>query len=100
LEPADIPRSCLEEIAVAMRENGKIFEVMNCMFWWFPKMPVRRFTEQYAEIVHLFAEAGVLFSVGSDDHRTGVGNLAWSNRLLQMADVPVEQIVVPKSFLR
>jgi len=95
LEPADIPRSCLEEIATAMRENGKIFEVMNCTFWWFPEMPVRRFTEQYVEIVRLFAEAGVLFSAGSDDHRTGVGNLAWSNRVLQMAEVSAERIVDP-----
>ena len=100
LEPDDIPRSSLEEIAAAMKANGKIFEVMNCTFWWFPHMPVRSFTEQYADIVRIFAEKGVLFSVGSDDHRTGVGNLAWSNRVLQMADVPMEQIVDPKGFLK
>jgi len=99
LEPADIPRSSLEEIAVAMKENDKIFEVMNCTFWWFPDMPVHKFTEQYAEIVSIFAEKGVFFSVGSDDHRTGVGNLAWSNRVLQMAEVPPEQVVEPNRFL-
>lgn len=96
LEPGEIPRSCLNEVAAAMRENGKVFEVMNCMFWWFPQMPVRRFTEQYVEIVRLFAEAGVMFSVGSDDHRTGVGNLAWSRRVLEMAEVPLAQIVNPR----
>ena len=96
IEPADLPRRDLAEIAAAMRENGKIFEIMNCMFWWFPQMPVRRFTEQYIAIVRLFAEEGVRFSVGSDDHRTGVGNLGWSHRVLRAANVPGEQIIDPR----
>ena len=99
IEPAQIPRNDLREIAAAMRENGKIFEVMNCTFWWFPQMPVRRFTKQYIEIVRIFAEEGVSFSVGSDDHRTGVGNLGWSRFVLGKAEVPPEQIVDPRVFL-
>lgn len=100
IEPADVPRRDLEEIAAAMRENGKAFEVINCMFWWFPQMLVRRFTEQYIEIVQCFAEEGVRFSVGSDDHRTGVGNLGWSHRVLRAANVPREQIIDPRVHFR
>jgi len=96
IEPADLSHHDLVDIAAAMREHGKVFEVMNCTFWWFPQMPVRRFTEQYIEIVQLFAEAGVRFSIGSDDHRTGVGNLGWSHRVLRAASVPAEQIVDPR----
>ena len=100
IEPVDLPRCDLEEIAAAMRENGKIFEIMNCTFWWFPQMPVRRFTEQYIEMVQLFAKAGILFSLGSDDHRTGVGNLGWSHRVLRAINVPEEQIVDPRVHFR
>ena len=99
IEPSHIPQEDLREMAQAMRENGKVFEVMNCTFWWFPRMEVKRFTEQYVEVVRTFAQEGVSFSVGSDDHRTGVGNIGWSLRVLREAEVPPEQIVDPKAFL-
>lgn len=68
------------------------------MFWWFPGIEVRRFTKQYVEVVGTFAEEGVSFSVGSDDHRTGVGNIGWSLRVLGEAGVPPEQVIDPRAL--
>ena len=95
LRPADLPSDGIERVAEAFHDHGKIFEIMNCMFWWFPNMPVGEFHREYLEIVQVFLDRGVRFSVGSDDHRTGVGNLAWSRRVIRELAIPEDQIFDP-----
>ena len=73
---------------------------MNNVWWWHPLMNPGEFTTQYVEIVKLFAERGVKFTVGSDAHCiTGIGNLSWSSYVLEAASVPSDQIVDPDVYL-
>jgi histidinol phosphatase-like PHP family hydrolase len=90
----DLPRTSLRSIAQAFVETGTAFELMNQMYWWFPDVPVERFTHDYAGLVALFAEEGVKFVFGSDAHSAGaVGNLRWAINLVELARIPAAQIV-------
>jgi len=100
--PADYPAHLLRELAAKMAEQGKVFDVMNDMIYWFHQASLapREFTAQYVEVVKLFAGAGVKFQVSSDDHRTGLGNTRWAQLVVNRALVPAEQIVDPREIAR
>ncbi|MGD8237444.1 MAG: PHP domain-containing protein [Armatimonadota bacterium] len=90
----DLPRTSLQSIARAFVQTDTAFELMNQMHWWFPDVPVGRFTHDYAELAALFAEEGVKFVLGSDAHSCGaVGNLRWAMNLVELAGIPAAQIV-------
>ena len=93
--PLEYPMTMLRELAAKMAATGKVFDVMNEMVYWFRRAVTtpREFTEQYVEVVRLFASAGVKFQVSSDDHYTGLGNTRWSQRVVKLSGVPAEQIV-------
>lgn len=95
LLPEDYPPRLLEELAAHMAETRTVFDVMNLMPWWFAPTGIsgRELTAQYVELVRLFAGRGVRFQVSSDDHRTGVGNTAWSRLVLERADVRAEAVL-------
>jgi histidinol phosphatase-like PHP family hydrolase len=95
--PADYPPHLLRELAGKMAANGKVFDVMNDMIYWFHEAPIapRELTAQYVELVKVFAAEGVQFQVSSDDHRTGLGNTRWSQIVLGRAGVKAAQIVDP-----
>jgi len=98
--PSDYPEPALRELAAKMRETGKVFDVMNLMPFWFQHSGVspRELNAQYAELVGLFAAEGVIFQVSSDDHRCGLGHIAWSLMVLREADVTPAQVVDPKTI--
>jgi hypothetical protein len=100
--PADYPPALLRELAAKMAATGKVFDVMNDMIYWFHQAAVapRELTAQYVELVKLFAGAGVMFQVSSDDHRTGLGNTRWAQLVLARALVPAKQIVDPRQIAR
>ncbi len=95
LLPSDYPTNLLTELADKMAARGVVFDVMNNTIFWFSRSGVapRELTAQYVELVHLFAERGVMFQVSSDDHRTGLGNTRWSEMVLRRATVPRAQVV-------
>jgi hypothetical protein len=96
--PEDYPPRLLRELAEKMAATGKVFDVMNDMIYWFHKATIapRKLTRLYVELVRLFAAAGVIFQVSSDDHRTGLGNTRWAQLVLSRAGVSTKQIVDPK----
>jgi histidinol phosphatase-like PHP family hydrolase len=98
--PAQLPRAGLREIAAAMYELDKAFEIMNQMSWWFPDMPEAQFTLEYAELLALFAEQNVKFVVGSDAHSCGaVGNQTWCLRVMELAGIGKSQVIdLPRKF--
>lgn len=100
--PEDYPPALLRELAGKMAEQGKVFDVMNDMIFWFQKsgLPPRTFTAQYVELVKVFVAAGVRFQLSSDDHRTGLGNTRWSQLVIQRAGAPPGQIVNPAAVWR
>jgi len=95
LLPADFPEKSLRELAQKMAVTNTVFDVMNLQMFWFQGADIepRELTQQYAELVRLFAGQRVVFQVSSDDHRCGIGNTRWSEKVLQMAEVPDEQII-------
>ncbi len=96
LELDDLSPSALKEMAAALAEGGVAFEIMNQFHYWWPAVPVSEVTRRYIEIVALFAEEGVRFSMGSDAHRVGgVGNLAWSLQVAVAAGITDEMMFVP-----
>ena len=100
--PEDYPERRLRELAAKMADKGKVFDVMNDTIYWFSKSGVapRAVTAQYVDLVRIFASEKVRFQVGSDDHRTGVGNTRWSQIVLNRAGVPPGQIVDPAKIRR
>jgi histidinol phosphatase-like PHP family hydrolase len=96
--PDDFPRHMLRELADKMRETNKAFDIINGHVYWFLKSGVsaRVAADQYVELVRVFAEAGVRFQVSSDDHRSGLGNIAWPCDVLRRAGVRTEQLVTPQ----
>jgi len=98
--PAQLPRSGLREVAAALFEADKPFEIMNQMSWWFPDMAESQFTLEYAELLALMAEANVKFVLGSDAHSCGaVGAQGWCLRVMELAGVEKSQVVdLPRKF--
>ncbi len=92
--PTDFALADLERIAEAMADNGCAFELMNQIYWWYPELSIREFEEQYVPILRVFAEAGVVFCVGSDAHSCGaVGNLGYCKRLMELAGITMDQVL-------
>ena len=65
-----VPRSMHEEFAAAAREHKVAVEINPDATFLFEKYG-RRFQSQYIEYLHLLAELGVRFSIGSDQHENG-----------------------------
>lgn len=61
-----IPKSMNEELAAALKENGKYAECNGC-FFRSPKT-TERFRHQYAEFLRLLFETGIPITYGSDTH--------------------------------
>ena len=100
VSPAEIQIDRLLKIADAFASHNTAFEVMNNAWWWHPLMHPREFTDQYINVVKLFAQRGVRFTIGSDAHGIGgIGNLGWSRYVLTEADVPHDQMVNPDVYL-
>jgi len=96
----DLDRTRLKELAYAFAGRGHIFEIMNNIWYWYPAMKPDRFTGEYMEIIAIFADAGVLFSLGSDAHSLcGVGNLGWALKMVRSCHVAAK-IIRPEIFLR
>jgi histidinol phosphatase-like PHP family hydrolase len=94
LTPAQFSRSNLRRVARAMADANVAFELMNQMHWWYPQMPVREFTHEYAFLLRVFANEGVKFIIGSDAHSCcGVGNLHYCAALMREADIELSQLV-------
>ncbi len=94
VDPEQFRTADLVQMAVAFASTDTAFELSNQAFWWFPDIPVARFTRQYAEVVRLFREYAVPFVLGSEAHSAeAVGNLAWALRVLRLAGVPASQVV-------
>jgi histidinol phosphatase-like PHP family hydrolase len=94
LHLSDIPRASLEMIGETFAETHTAFEIMNQMYWWWPEEPVERFTKDYVALVSTLSDVGVKFVLGSDAHSAGaVGNLSWSLRVVEQAEIPARQIV-------
>jgi putative hydrolase len=94
VNPSGLPRVGLERVAEAMVRHDVAFEIMNQMPWWYPEMTVAEFEFEYAQLLQLFARAGVKFVVGSDAHSCGaVGNLRWSARMMEQAGIGRSQLV-------
>ena len=88
-------------VARAFADHKKYFEVMNNMWWWFPNVLPRHFKERYLDVIKIFRDEGVRFSIGSDSHSVGgTGNIAWSQRMLREAGVGEGQLIRPQEFLK
>ena len=98
--PEDYPEADLRELAAKMAATNKVFDVMNLMIYWFQGSGISpaQFTAQYVDLVKIFAAAGVLFQVSSDDHRCGIGHTTWSQNVLRRAGVPDRQIIDPRTI--
>ena len=92
---ADYPETGLRELAQKMMEQGIVFDVMNLQVFWFQRAGIapRELTDQYAELVKVFAVEGCTFQISSDDHRCGLGHTTWSRKVLCRAGVPRSQIL-------
>jgi putative hydrolase len=100
IPPREIELDYLLRIADEFVSHNTAFEVMNNAWWWHPLMHPGEFTAQYVEIVKLFTERGVRFTISSDAHGIGsIGNLGWSKYVLEAASVPSEQIIDPDIYL-
>ena len=94
----EIPRGSLEKVAGAFVKGNKVFEIMNLMAWWFPDVPIEKFTKDYVNLVKIFAREGLRFSLGSDAHSDcGVGNLVWAMRVVKEANIK-NQLIDPGFF--
>jgi histidinol phosphatase-like PHP family hydrolase len=67
---------------------------MNDMPWWFPEVSVAAVTDGYAAIVATAVAAGCRLTLGSDAHfHQGIGQHAWSLRVLEVAGVPEDRLL-------
>jgi len=90
----DIDPWLVEHLIDHARKGAKHLEVMSGMTWWFPRSPPNRLTEEYTDFVKKALEKGVKFSIGSDTHCVhGVGNTAWSHRVLERAGATHDDII-------
>lgn len=96
--PGDIPDNMLHDIAAKFADTGTIFEIMNTMTFWFPKISVEQVTAEYLHIVNIFREHAVRFSLGSDAHSCcGVGNLKWCESIISAAKIE-NLLIVPREL--
>lgn len=94
LSPAQLPVERLEELGDAMAQAEVACELTNRAWWWYPELPVARFTEEFAQVLRTFSRCGVKFIAGSDSHDlSGIGNLRYVRRLMREAGVELSQLV-------
>ena len=87
-------------IAEAFRRNGKIFEIMNQMYFWHMPLAFPHFHREYMRILAIFRQAGVRFSLGSDAHSCcGVGCLRWCEKAVRELGIE-QEIFLPEAFRR
>ena len=90
IAPLSLPLSLfddghVEAVAKAFKANGKIFEIMNMMYFWHSCTAFEEFEQEYLRILRIFQANGVRFSVGSDAHcDCGVGALPWSRKIVDI----------------
>ena len=90
IAPISLPLSLfddgrVEAVAKAFKSNGKVFEIMNMMYFWHSNAEFDSFEREYLRILRIFQTNGVRFSVGSDAHcDCGVGNLPWSRKMVDV----------------
>ena len=73
----------LGNLADAFVRHGKVFEIMNQMYFWHSHVPFEEFHREYMRILNIFKSEGVRFSLGSDAHSCcGVGCLYWCERVV------------------
>ncbi len=90
----------VETVADAFVENGKIFEIMNQMYFWHTTTSFEHFHREYSRIVAIMEKAGVRFSLGSDTHSCcGIGNLPWCRRVVEEQGLS-DRIFLPEAFLK
>lgn len=103
LNPLNLPlelfdNARVEKIAEAFREKGKIFEIMNQMYFWHGNVAFADFHREYMRILGIFKTAGVKFSIGSDSHSCcGIGCFRWSERAAKELGVENE-LFIPSAF--
>ncbi len=91
----DLDRHWLRGLARTFAERGHVFEIMNNIWYWYPRTVPDRFAGEYGEIIMLFADAGVAFSLGSDAHSLcGVGNLGWALKMARTCRVTARLIKI------
>lgn len=74
----------LGNLADAFVRHGKVFEIMNQMYYWHTTTSFEQFHSEYSRIVQIMKEAGVRFSLGSDSHSCcGIGNFSWAHRIVE-----------------
>lgn len=99
LRLSEIAVSAIREIAAALREGNKAFELNNTLWWWFPQQSPKEVLREYARIVEEFAVAGVKFTWGSDAHSLhGVGNLHWAEQLARLIGLKPDHFLTPEQL--
>jgi histidinol phosphatase-like PHP family hydrolase len=90
---SDFPDDLIKQMAKTMKETGTLFDMMNEVWWWYPEVSIKDFEHQYKRIITICKQEGVKFVTSSDSHKhQGIGNIAWSVRMLKESDVPEKQI--------
>jgi DNA polymerase (family X) len=90
----DIPRNKLHELAGLMKEHDTAYEIQSQFYYWFPKMRIKKLLQQQVEIIKIFKDAGVRFSVGTDAHDVGTtGNTRWATTVMECAGVGREDLI-------
>lgn len=90
IAPLSLPLSLFDDarvdaVAKAFKANGKVFEIMNMMYFWHSCTAFEEFEREYLRILRIFQSNGVQFSVGSDAHcDCGVGALPWSRKIVDI----------------
>ena len=90
IAPISLPLSLFDDsrvaaVAKAFKANGKVFEIMNMMYFWHSATAFDEFEREYLRILRIFQANGVQFSVGSDAHcDCGVGCLPWSRKIVDI----------------
>jgi len=103
LEPLALPLELftdelLATVAEEFARNGKVFEIMNQMYYWHTTTSFEHFHQEYSRIVGIMKAAGVRFSLGSDTHSCcGIGNIPWSRRIVEEQGLE-DRIFIPKSL--
>lgn len=105
MEPLRLPLSRfddsrVEKVAAAFAGHGKVFELMNTMFFWHRDSAYGEFEREYLRIARIFKAAGVRFSISSDAHTSSsVGNFRWCAAFARKLGV-LEELYIPEELFR
>ena len=88
----------VKDVANAFVQCGKVFEIMNQMYYWHTETSFEHFHSEYSRIIRIMKEAGVSFSLGSDTHSCcGIGNFPWSRRIVEEQNLS-DRLYLPAAF--